>query len=84
MLARQRGSLRKLPPWPSASDFVHFQIAVRGYAERICYPVKEGEHRGDVDRFGNLRVGPAQEAETFDVLRRGAIGRLRHLCDVVQ
>ena len=53
-------------------------------AEGICHAVKEGEHRRDVDRFGNLGLSPTVLAQELYIFRGGAVGRLGHLGDIVE
>src|SRR5579859_1192600 len=73
---------------PLATDLlshsIHFQIALRGNAEGVGYAVEEGEHRCDVDGFGNLGLSPTVLAQDLYVFRSRAIGCLGHLSDVVE
>ena len=57
---------------------------MRGNAEGVCHTVKEGEHCRDVDRLGNLGLGPTLLAQDLYIFRGGAIGRLGHLGDIVE
>jgi len=52
--------------------------------EGIRDPIKEGKHGRDVHRFGNLRICPAVLTQELYVLRRGTVGRLSHLGDVLE
>ena len=69
---------------PLFGHLVHLEIALRQNAEGVCHAIKEGEHRRDVDRLGNLGLGPTVLAQVLYIFRGGAIGRLGHLGDIVE
>lgn len=61
-----------------------FEIFLRRYSECICYAIEEREYRDDVYGFGNLLFFPAGIAQHLDILRRGAISRMRYQLRVVE
>jgi hypothetical protein len=63
---------------------IHLEIALWSYSEGIRDPIEEGEHRGDIDSFSDLWLGPSMIPEALNVFVGGAIRRLRHLGDVVK
>lgn len=74
-------------PSLSASLFrklIHFQVILRRNPERIRHTIEESEHRGDVDRFGDLRFGPAKVAQLLHILVRRAIRCFRNLGHVLK
>src|SRR5258708_6929348 len=71
-------------PFLSLRGRVHFQIALRGDSESVGDPIEEGEHGGDVNRLGNLRLSPTMLAQALDVCRRGTVRRLGHLGYVIE
>jgi hypothetical protein len=68
----------------SLGHLVHFKIALRRNAEGVCHAVKEGEHRRDVYRLGNLGLTPTVLAQRLYVFRGRAIRRLGHLGDIFE
>ena len=52
--------------------------------EGIGNPIEEGEHRGDVDCFSDLRLRPTMIAQRLHVVIGGAIGCFRHPGHVVE
>jgi hypothetical protein len=65
-------------------ESIHFKIALRRDPEGIRNPVEEGEHRGDVDRFSDLRLRPAVITQRLHVVMGGSIRRFRHPGHVVE
>jgi len=68
----------------SLGHLVHFKITLRGNAEGVCHAVEEGEHRGDVHRFGNLGLTPTMLAHALYIFRGRAIRRLGYLGDIFE
>jgi hypothetical protein len=68
----------------SFGHLVHFKIALGRDAEGVGYAVEEGEHCCDVDRFGNLGLGPTALAQELHILGGCAVGCLGHLGDVFE
>jgi hypothetical protein len=68
----------------SLGHLVHFKVALRGDAEGVGHAVKEGEHRRDVDRLGNLGLAPTVVAQDLYIFRGRAIRRLGHLSDIFE
>jgi hypothetical protein len=68
----------------SLGHLVHLEIALRRNAEGVCHAVKEGEHRRDVYRLGNLGLTPTVLAQGLYIFRRRAIRRLGHLGDIFE
>ena len=68
----------------SLGHLVHFKVALRRNAESVCYAVKEGEHRRDVHRLGNLGLTPTVLTQDLYIFRGRAIRRLGHLGDIFQ
>ena len=63
---------------------VHLKVTLRSYSEGIRHSIEESEHRRDVNRFSDLRLGPAMISKPLYVLIGGAIGGFGHLPDVVK
>ncbi|MGB8653973.1 MAG: hypothetical protein WCD23_05595 [Candidatus Acidiferrales bacterium] len=57
---------------------------MRRNAEGVGNAIEEGEHRGDVDGFGDLIFGPAGVAQFLDIGVRGPVGIYRDFLDVIE
>src|SRR5258707_11363659 len=58
-------------PFLSLRGRVHFQIALRWDSESVGDPIEEGEHGGDVNRLGHLRLTPSLFAQGLAGCLRG-------------
>src|SRR6266567_740233 len=63
---------------------IHLEIALWCYSKGIRNPVEEGEHRGDIYSFRDLRLRPAMIPQSLHILVGGAIRRFRHLRHIVK
>jgi hypothetical protein len=63
---------------------IHLKITLRSDPEGIRNPIEESEHRGDIDRFSNLRLRPTVSAQRLYVVIGSAIRCFRHLGYVVE
>ena len=52
---------------------------MRRDSERICHSIEEREHRGDVNGFCDLLLGPSNISEPLHICRCRSRRRLRHL-----
>ena len=57
---------------------------MRRDTEGVRHAIEKGKQRGDVYRFGDLRLAPAVMAQDLHVFRGGAIRRLGHLGDIFE
>jgi hypothetical protein len=63
---------------------IHLKITLWSDPEGIRNPIEEGEHRGDVDRFSDLRLCPPVIPQRLHVIIGGAIGCFGHPGHVVE
>ena len=59
------------------------KIVLRRDAEGIRDAIEEGEHRRDIDGFGNLLFFPAGYSKLFDIFRGSAVSRFGNQFHVV-
>lgn len=69
---------------PLFRQAIHFKIALRSNAECVGNTIEESEHRSNVDRFSDLRLGPTVIPKTLHIFAGGAIRRLCDLGDVIK
>jgi hypothetical protein len=63
---------------------IHLKITLRNDPEGIRNPIEEGKHRGDIDRFGNLRLRPTVIAQRLHVSIGSAIRSFRYHGHIVE
>ena len=63
---------------------IHFEVALRSDAECVSHTIEESEHRGNVHRFGDLRLGPSVIPQLLHIFAGGAVRGLRDLGDVIK
>src|SRR5580658_2900700 len=63
---------------------IHLEVALRSDPESIRDAVKERKHRGDVNSFSDLRLGPSMIAQLLHILIGGTVGRFSDFGDVIK
>jgi hypothetical protein len=65
-------------------QFSSFQIILRRHAKRIGDAIEEGEHRGNVHRFGNLIFSPSEIPQALNIFVSRTICGVGDQLDVIE
>ena len=63
---------------------IHFEVSLGRDSKGICHAIEKREHRRDVNRLGDLRLGPTMIAQRLHIFIGGAIRRFRHLGHILE